>query len=141
LLDYIISTRRDKGGKEMSHKVKIHANVDNEVALIQALEEMGYEVRKGPHKLSAFDWTMDCDLSIVKNGKQLNVGFKKVGDKFEMEADWWNTGINPKEFEEQLNVGHGKHKVANWFLEKGYKVSYETAEDGSLVVVGKRWKA
>lgn len=124
----------------MSHKTPVYVKVDNEEALIEALEEMGYTVRKGKHTLSAFDWKIECDLSILKDGKQLNIGFLKTKDGYKVEADWWGTGINSKEFQEQLNQLHGKHKVKNWLLKNGYKVTYETDEEGNLVVVGSRWR-
>ena len=125
----------------MSHKTPVQVNIDNERALIQALEEMGYEARVEKHELKAFQWKMDCDVSVIKDGKQLNLGFKKVDNHYEMEADWWGTGINPKDFQEQLNQKHSKHKVKNWFLDNNYKVSYEEQEDGSLVVVGSKWRS
>lgn len=126
----------------MSHKTEVHVKVDNEQALKDALEEMGYFVRTGKHTLKAFDWSMDCDLSVTKDNKQLMIGFKKTEEGcYKVEADWWGTGINEKKFTEDLNIAHGKHKVKNWFSDNRYKVSYEQDEDGSLVVVGTRWMA
>ena len=125
----------------MSHKTEVHVKVDNEQALKEALEEMGYTAKTGKHTLKAFNWTMDCDVSVMKNDKQLMIGFSKIDDGYKVEADWWGTGINQKKFQESLNMLHGKHKVKNWFSQNRYKVSYEEAEDGSLVVVGTRWKA
>lgn len=125
----------------MSHKTEVHVKVDNEKALKEALEEMGYQVRTGRHTLSAFDWSMTCDLSLVKDGEQLNVGFLKQDDGYKVEADWWRTGVNSKEFSENLNVLHGKHKVKNWLKDNKYKVTYEEDEEGSLIVVGSRWKS
>lgn len=123
----------------MSHKVEIEVKIDNEQALQEALTEMGYEVRMGKHELSAFDWTMECDMSIKKDNKQLNIGFRKEEDRLVMEADFWGSGINQKEFEESLNQLHAKHKVKNWLLKKGYKVTYEEDLVGNVRVVGSKW--
>lgn len=124
----------------MSHKTELKVNVDNQEALEQALEEMGFKVRKGKHTLNAWDWKMDCDLSILKDEKQLNIGFKKQEDgTFSVEADWWGTGINEKDFRDDLNQFHSKHKVSNWLKNNKYKVAYAEEEDGCLVVTGTRW--
>ncbi len=123
----------------MSHKTPVQVRVDNEAALTEALKEMGYSVRVGSHSLSGYDWSMECDLSVLKDEKQLNIGFRKTDDGYEVEADWWGSGINSKDFQEQLNQLHGKHKTKNWLTKKGYKVTYAYENDGALVVTGSKW--
>jgi uncharacterized membrane protein YfhO len=124
----------------MSHKTEIEVNIDDRDALKEALTEMGFTVREGKHELGAFGWKMECDLSIKKKDRQLNIGFSEQEDgTYKVEADWWGTGLDQQKFRDDLNQLHSKHKASNWLRKNKYKVSYEQEEDGSIVVVGTRW--
>jgi hypothetical protein len=125
----------------MSHKQVIEVNIDNREALLEALKEMGYKVREGKHTLCDFDWTIQADISILtQDDKQLNIGFIQQQDgSYKIEADFWRTGINQKDFQEQINVLHAKHKTVNWLSTHGYGVTFETDMAGELVVVGTQW--
>lgn len=125
----------------MSHKAEVHVVVNDKESLINALHDMGLEVVEGKQKLdSKYRFSIDCDLSVKKNGEQLMIGFSQQKDStFKMEADFYGTGLNSREFQKQVNVGHGKHKVSKWFNENRYTTTYEKDEEGNLVVVGTKW--
>jgi hypothetical protein len=123
----------------MSHKTNVEVTVDDKDCLIAALEEMGYTVG-GKKTLKAFDWKINADVTISKNGKDINLGFiEKEDGTFKLEADFYGTSINQKNFQEQVNTLHGKHKVTKWFTENRYQTSLETDEEGNMVVVGTKW--
>lgn len=132
--------KRKEKMRSMSHKTRLNVRIDDKDALIKALEEMGYEVSEERRTLSAFSWQMETDLVVKKDGNVLNIGFKEQEDgSFKIEADFYGTGISTTEFQEQLNVLYGKHKVTNWLIRNRYTPTYETDEEGNLVVVGTRW--
>ncbi len=125
----------------MSHLTQIAIELDDLNAIKEALVEMGYEVREGKHRLSAFDWNMEADLSVQKNGRQLNIGFMQKEDGvIDIKADFWNTGVNQKNFREQLQQLHAKHKTISIIRKKGWKVGNATTlEDGSIKLTATRW--
>lgn len=125
----------------MSHLVKLEVKVDSLDAVAQALEEMGFEVRREKHTLSNFGWKMDCDLSIKKNGKQLMVGFVEQEDgTIKSNADWYGTGVNRNEFNQQLQQLHAKHKATAALTKRRWKVGeFIKQADGSLTAVARRW--
>jgi hypothetical protein len=124
----------------MSHKTTLKTNIDNKEALIGALAEMGFTVKEEKTSLSAWGWTMVSDFAISRDGKSMNIGAEKQKDgTYRVEADLYKTGFNITDFQDQLNVLHGKHKVNNWMLENRYQTTFETDEAGDLVVVGRRW--
>lgn len=124
----------------MSHKTDVAVKVDDRTALIQALAEMGYEAVEGKKILKAYDWKIEADITVKKNGSQINLGFIEQADgSFKVEADFYGTGISQAKFQEDLNKLHGKNKVTNWFTENRYQTSLETDEEGNLVVVGTKW--
>ena len=126
----------------MSHKVDVDVKIDNQEALIKALEEMGYEAHVEKKRLSAYGWSIDADITIKKkeSGRQPNIGFIKQEDgTFKMEADFFLSGINETDFRNELNILHGKHKVSDWLVKHRYNTSYEKDEEGNMVVLGTRW--
>jgi uncharacterized membrane protein YfhO len=124
----------------MSHKTELKVNIDNKKALMDALTEMGFTVTDEKRKLAAFSWTMDTDITVKKDGRLINVGFKQQEDgTFTCQHDFYGTSISVGDFQKNLNTLHGKHKVANWLNENRYQVTYERDEDGDLVVVGSKW--
>jgi len=125
----------------MSHLVSITVELDSMDAVAQALEEMGYDVRREQHTLSAFGWKMNCDLSIKKNGKQLMVGFKQNEDgSITSEADWYGSGINRDKFTKELTQLHAKHKTVNALNKRRWKVGeFVKQADGSLKATARRW--
>lgn len=124
----------------MSHKTEVAVNIDNREALIAALEEMGYGVELNKKIGSNYGFTIDADIAVVKGSNRLTIGFKQKDDgTFKLEADFYGTGISQKTFQDQVNTLHAKHKTSGWLAENRYQVSYETDEDGDLVVVGTKW--
>ncbi len=125
----------------MSHLVELKVQLDDMKAIKDALEEMGFEVREGKHKLSAYGWNLNCDLSIKKDGKQLMVGFTQKDDKtIEVQADWHGTRISRKEFQKDLQQLHAKHKARNVLKKRRWSLGKEQVlADGSIQFTATRW--
>jgi len=127
----------------MSHKTEVKVQVDHVASIKKSLEEMGYQIKEGKHVLKAFDWKIDADFSLMKDGRQLNVGFVEQEDgTVACEADWWGTGINQNKFQQQLQQLHSKHKVIHTVRQKGWNVDESqvtVGQDGAIGFSATRW--
>jgi hypothetical protein len=124
----------------MSHFTKIEVKIDSIKALEEALEQMGYESITGRHTMkNDFSQSREVDLEV----KELPVGFTRNDEgEFEMEADWWGTGINGDDFAEELTQLHSKYKTLDSLKQDGWKVkSEETMEDGRIKLKVSRWSS
>jgi hypothetical protein len=130
----------------MSHLTKIDVKVDNMAAIEAALTEMGFGVRKNAdgtkHKLHAFSWNMDCDISATKDGRQLYIGFAQNGEEVKAQYDLYGSGVNASDFNQKLQQLHSKHKTIDVLKKNKWKVdesSIEVDEDGNIVMYASRW--
>lgn len=124
----------------ISHLVQIQCKVDDLKALEATLNEMGYGSIRNTEMKSSWWASKKVDLLLTKDGRAKTIGWQKNAEgSYDIVADWYSTGINQKQFVEEVNIGHAKHKASDWLISNGYSVAYEVAEDGDLVVVGSKW--
>lgn len=123
----------------MSHYTKVDCKVDNMDALKKALTEMGYGYEEGSHNITSFGHTRTFEISILKDNKQIPVGWIKEDNTLRLEGDFYMTGINSTKFGNEVSRLHTKHKTEDWLKKKGYRVKHEVNEEGKMVVVGSKW--
>ena len=123
----------------MSHYVEVDCKVDNAEALKKALEEMGYNYTEGSHQIRSYGQKRTFELSVVKDGNQLPIGWIKKDEELVLEGDFYNTGIKSSAFGKEVSRLHTKHKTSDWLLKKGYRVKHEVDNEGRAVVVGTKW--
>lgn len=123
----------------MSHYTKVDCKVDNMDALKKALTEMGYGYREGSHDITSFGNTRTFEISILKDNKQIPVGWINKENTLKLEGDFYMTGINSAEFGNEVSRLHTKYKTEDWLKKKGYRVKHEVNEEGKMVVVGSKW--
>lgn len=124
----------------MSHFTKIEVKIDSIKALEEALEQMGYESITGRHVMeNDFNQSREVDLEV----KDLPVGFVRNEEgEFEMEADWWGTGINGDDFAQEITQLHSKYKTLDSLKRDGWKIKKEeTLEDGRIKLKVSRWSS
>lgn len=132
----------------MSHLTKIEVKVDSMAAIEAALKEMGFGINKNAdgtkHRLKAYAWTMDCDISATKNNKQLYIGFAQDGDQVKAQYDLYGSGVNASDFNQKLQQLHSKHKTIDIVKKNKWKVdedNIETDENGNIIMYASRWTA
>ena len=123
----------------MSHYTHVECKVDDMEALKKALTELGYTTHEGSHDIRSYGQTRTFEMSIIKDGKQLPIGWIKDNDGYRLEGDFYMTGINTQEFGQKISQLHTKYKTESWLQKKGYRVRHEVNEEGKMVVVGTRW--
>lgn len=117
----------------MSHFVHTELKLSNQNAIIEALKNMGFNVKVGRHIMpNGYGQRESVDFAI--EGKP--IGFRKKGNEYEMVADFWGTGINRHEFVRNLKREYAKVQVSEICSKIGLRASeWVEKEDGTLEMV------
>lgn len=128
----------------MSHFKSYQCQVDNEVYLTKALEEMGYSVQKNAVITDWAHQNQTVDLGVVKDGKLLPLGFKakENGKGYEIVADWFMIPEPEKEFTNKVAQLHDKYRVFDMCEMYGWNIDYEsitTNKEGEIELLATQW--
>ena len=129
----------------MSHLTTLQVEIDDMNAVKETLKELGYEVREEEQKHtinSRWGWKLNADVSATKNDKQMPIGFiqNEETGKIEVQADWFDMDMNQKQFQDELNRLHAKHKTINEVKKRGWKVAdIKEDNEGNITIDASRW--
>jgi len=116
----------------MSHFSRIRTQMVSREFLLGALEDLGYEYACGKLEVRGFGGNRtEVEIRVRTKSPSYDIGFRRVGDRYEVVADWW--GINDtteKEFVERV-VQRYVYRAARATLEReqGFSVVEEKVDD------------
>lgn len=111
----------------MSHFAQYDCKVSRLDFVKSALEEMGYGYKENVIISTSYGEDMKVTLGVARDGKLLPIGFTRNEEDNELEltADWWNLGIEQKEFTDTLSQLHDKYTVLEACEENNWEVEEE----------------
>ena len=123
----------------MSHFTTIAIEIKNGDLLKQALEEIGYPVKQNTLVRGYLGNTAIAEYVIpMPNG--YDIGFRKIGDRYEVIADFWGVALKIEEFLGELNQQYATKTVLQSATQQGFEIEkQEVLEDGTVRIVIGRW--
>jgi hypothetical protein len=124
----------------MSHFSRIKTQIVEKEYLLLALKDLGYQVEEGPVELKGFGaqyTSVDIKVPLRLSG---DIGFRKVGENYEIVADWWGIrGVKEKEFADAVSQRYAYHATRAKLEQQGFTlVEEETGEKGQIRMVLRR---
>ncbi len=123
----------------MSHFTTIAIEIKNGDLLQQALEEIGYPVKQNTLVRGYLGNTAIAEYVIpMPNG--YDIGFRRIGDRYEVIADFWGVALKIEEFLGELNQQYATKTVLQSATQQGFEIEkQEVLEDGTVRIVIGRW--
>jgi hypothetical protein len=123
----------------MSHFTTIAIEIKNGDLLKQALEELGYPVKQNTLVRGYLGNTTNAEY-VIPMPNNYDLGFRKVGDRYELIADMWGVAMNVEEFLGELNQKYATKTVLQSATQQGFAIEQqEVLEDGTIRIVIGRW--
>ena len=128
----------------MSHFTKVHTKITDLVCLKQAIADLGYTCEEGAVEVRGYRGARERADLVIRTGSSYDVGVRKVGDGYELVADWWGvetgTGIPQDQFVNRLTQRYALHKVTTEAKKQGFTVAeVENQADQTIKVVVRKW--
>ena len=73
----------------MSHFATVQTRITDLACLKQALADLGHAVEEGAADVRGYRGAREKADLVVRTGSAYDVGVRKVGDAYELVADWW----------------------------------------------------
>jgi hypothetical protein len=123
----------------MSHITRIRTKITEEKYLLQALIDLGYTPQLGQHNIRGFQGQKaEVDIH-VSQPFSYDIGFRKVGDVYEIVADWFGVRkTSQKKFSDQLSQRYAYLVSKAKFEEQGFTLIEETQENGKIRLLLRR---
>jgi len=123
----------------MSHFTTIAIEIKNGDFLQQALEAMGYPVQKNTLVRGYLGNTTQAEY-VIPMPNAYDIGFRKIGDRYELIADLWGVAFNVQEFLGAIAQEYATKTVLESATQQGFEIEQqETLEDGTVRIVIGRW--
>jgi hypothetical protein len=123
----------------MSHFTTIAIEIKNGDLLEQSLQELGYPVKQNTLVRGYLGNTINADY-VIPMPNAYDIGFQKIGDRYELIADMWGIAMNIEEFLGELNQQYATKIVLQSAVQQGFEIEQqETLEDGTVRIVIGRW--
>jgi hypothetical protein len=128
----------------MSQFTKVQTKITDLVCLKQALTDLGYQWQEGVGDVRGYRGAREQADLVVRTGSSYDVGLRKVGEAYEVVADWWGvetgTGMGQDDFMNRLTQRYAYHKVIGEVRKQGFTVATEeTQADRTIKVVVRKW--
>ena len=123
----------------MSHFTTIAVEIKNGDLLEQSLQELGYPVKQNTLVRGYLGNTVNAEY-VIPMPNAFDIGFRKVGDRYELITDMWGIAMNVEEFLGELNQLYAAKIVLESAVQQGFAIEQqETLEDGTVRIVIGRW--
>ena len=125
--------------KTMSHFSTIAIEIKNGDLLKQTLKELGYLVQENTLARCYLGSTTIAEYVIpMPNG--YDIGFRRVGDRYEMITDLYGVALNVEEFLAAVHQQYATKIVLQSASQQGFAIEQqEILEDGTIRIVVGRW--
>jgi len=123
----------------MSHFTTITIEIKNGDLLKQALEDLGYPVKENTLVRGYLGNTTTAEY-VIPMPNAYDIGFRKIGDRYELIADMWGIAMNVEEFLGDVNQRYAAKTVLESATQQGFAIEQqEILEDGTVRIVIGRW--
>jgi hypothetical protein len=123
----------------MSHFTTIAIEIKNGDLLKQALEDLGYPVKENTLVRGYLGNTTTAEY-VIPMPNAYDIGFRQIGDRYELIADMWGVAMNIEEFLGELNQRYAAKTVVESATQQGFAIeTQEVLEDGTVRIVIGRW--
>ena len=123
----------------MSHFTTIAVEIKNGDLLEKALQELGYPVKQNTLVRGYLGDTAIADY-VIPMPNAYDIGFRKLGDRYELVTDMWGIALNVEEFLGLITQQYAAKTVLQSANQQGFAVEQqEILEDGTVRIVIGRW--
>ena len=123
----------------MSHFTTIAIEIKNGDLLEQTLQELGYPVRQNTLVRGYLGDTTQAEY-VISMPNAYDIGFRKLGDRYELIADMWGVALNVEEFLGAIAQKYATKIVLQSANQQGFAIEQqEVLEDGTVKIVIGRW--
>lgn len=117
----------------MSHISQIKTRMVEKEFLLQALQDLGYEVQEGNQSVGGFLFQRtSVEIKVGTPGNA--VGFRKAGDAYALVGDWWEVeGISRQRFLREVTQRYAYLAARDSLQRQGFSlISEERQKDGNV---------
>lgn len=118
----------------MSHFTRLQTRLVQRQHVVQALQDLGYDVRQGGVEIQGYMGTRTAvDFMVPSGTPGYDIGFRQGGDGYEVVADWWGIkDLQQEVFLQRLTQRYAYCAVRRQLEEQGFTLVGEeqTAEEG-----------
>ena len=123
----------------MSHFTTIAIEIKNGDLLKQSLEALGYPVQENTLVRGYLGNSTTAEY-VIPMPNAYDLGFRKIGDRYELIADMWGVALNVEEFLGAIAQQYGARTVLESATQQGFAIEQqEVLEDGTVRIVIGRW--
>jgi hypothetical protein len=123
----------------MSHFTRVKTQLRNLDTVRRALEDLGYEVRKG--EVRGYGTNVDWADLVVSISTTRDIGFRVAGQSIEMVADLWGEAVTAQEIRQKVAQRYAYLTILEQTEAQGWqRVTEEVQDDGSIRLVMQRWE-
>ena len=116
----------------MSHFTRMQTQMVEKVYLMQALADLGYTCEEGQVEIRGYGGNRTrVDLRVATKNPGYDIGFRKVGNTYDIVADWW--GIRDTKqglFLQQVLQRYAYHAARVKLEEQGFTLVSEEVQAG-----------
>ncbi len=128
----------------MSHFSRLKTRMMSRELLLKALSDLGYRYECGTLSIRGFGGNRtEVDIRVRTKRPGYDIGFRRVGDAYEIVADWWGISETTEEkFASQVLKRYAYHAArAALEQDQNFEVASETEEaDGTIRLVLRRMR-
>ncbi|TYQ30230.1 DUF1257 domain-containing protein [Pseudanabaena sp. UWO310] len=123
----------------MSHFTTIAIEIKNGDLLEKSLQELGYPVKRNTLVRGYLGNSTHAEY-VIPMPNAYDIGFRKLGDRYELIADMWGVATNVEELLGAITQQYATNKVLQSAAQQGFAVEQqEILEDGTIRIVIGRW--
>ncbi len=124
----------------MSHFSRVRTKLVRRDLIEGALKDLGYQPERGELTIQGFGGARTAvEIRVRTRRPGYEIGLRRVGDAYEVVADWWGIEIDRKKFVEDLTRRYAYRVARAKLEEQGFALaSEETAADGRIHLVLRR---
>lgn len=118
----------------MSHFTSVKTKIKNQICLVRALKDLGYEVVEAEQgqtvQVRGYQGQKADGVMTIKASKTYDIGVKLAADgTYEFFADWWGVettrGVAEEDFIKQVTRRYSYHMVKQEIEKKGWTLEEE----------------
>ena len=123
----------------MSHFTTIAIEIKNGDLLEQALQELDYPVKQNTLVRGYLGNTTTAEY-VIPMPNAYDIGFRKLGDRYELIVDMWGVALNVEEFLGAIAQKYAAKTLLQSASQQGFTIEQEEIlEDGTMRIVIGRW--
>lgn len=119
----------------MSHFTSIKTQIVEKEYLKRSLSDLKMAYSEGNVQIRGYQGIRtDVEIKIPTNNSGYDIGFRKVGNAYEVVADWWGIrDFNQQEFVQQVYQHYAYHAAKAKLEEQGFSLVSEEVQSGERI--------